>query len=60
MRMQIISAIVGTAAAVLLTAFGISESLDMLAVAGYQLFWLLLSLLASIAELNAKTLRFRK
>lgn len=60
MRMQIISAIVGTAAAVLLTAFGLSEPLDMLAVAGYQLFWLLLSLLASVAELNAKTLRFRK
>ncbi|MBQ1963410.1 MAG: hypothetical protein II369_04760 [Clostridia bacterium] len=60
MRMQIISSIVGTASAVLLTAFGMPEFLGVLPIAGYQLFWILLSLLASIAELNAKALRFRK
>lgn len=59
-RMQVISAILGTAAAVLLTVFGRYELLSILSIAGYQLFWTLLTALASHAELNPETLRFRK
>lgn len=59
-RMQVISALVGTAAAVLLTLGGLTEWLSPLSIAAYQLFWTLLSLLASHAELNGETLRFRK
>ncbi|MBQ5612244.1 MAG: hypothetical protein IIU88_00875 [Clostridia bacterium] len=59
-RMQVISALIGTAAAVLLTLGGLAEWLGPLSIAAYQLFWTLLSLLASHAELNGETLRFRK
>lgn len=60
MRMQIISAILGTAAAILLTVLDLPEFLGILPIAAYQLFWILLSLVTSHAELNAQALRFRK
>jgi hypothetical protein len=59
-RMQIISAIVGSAVAVLLTVFGHGQYLNVFSIAAYQLFWLSLSLFSTHFELNRNSLRFRK
>ena len=59
-RMQIISAILGASAAVLLTVLGQSQYLNVFSIVAYQLFWLALSLFSTHFELNRNTLRFRK
>ena len=59
-RMQLISALVGSLAAVLLTVFGHGHLLNVFSIAAYQLFWIAISLFASHSELNRNTLQFRK
>ena len=59
-RMQLISALAGSLAAVLLTVFGYTQFLTVFSIAAYQLFWIAISLFASHSELNRGTLRFRK
>lgn len=59
-RMQLISALVGSLAAALLTVFGQGHLLNVFSILGYQAFWIAISLFASHSELNRNTLQFRK
>ena len=59
-RMQIIAAILGGAAAALLSVFGQGQLLNVFSIAAYQLFWLAIFLFSTHFELNRTTLRFRK
>ncbi len=59
-RMQIISSILAGIASILLGFFGGEHLLGVLPVALYQLFWVLVTLIAAHSELNRATLRLKK
>lgn len=59
-RMQLISALLAAIASALLSIFGQHQILSMLPILGYQLIWIVVSLVASISELNPEKLRFFK
>lgn len=60
MRIQLIASLLGASLAVALTLLGRTSFLGVLPIAGYQLFWSLLSVLTTQTELNRGTLRLKK
>jgi hypothetical protein len=58
-RMQLIGSLIGSAAIVTLAVFGHLGTLGMLPIAAYQGFWILISLLSSVGEINPKKLHLR-
>ena len=60
LRLQIISALLAAVGSVVLSALGQHGALSSLHVFGYQAFWLAISMGASISELTAEKLKFRK
>ena len=58
-RMQWISTLLGAGIAVLLLLLGEQSLLSVLAVAGYHVFWLIVSTLATHSEINKEKLRLK-
>ena len=59
-RLQLISAILGAASAVLLTIFKLPDLLGIVPIACYQLFWIAVLCAASISEINPEKIHFQK
>ncbi len=59
-RIQLISALLATAASVVLSILGRHQLLSLLPILGYQLLWIAVSVVASFSELNPEKLRFLK
>jgi hypothetical protein len=60
LRMQVIASILGSCACLLLTITGLSRSLEILHVLGYQLFWSLVMIASAYTEINGEKLHFQK
>ncbi|MBQ7347825.1 MAG: hypothetical protein IJW55_07700 [Clostridia bacterium] len=60
MRIQLIAALLATAGTAVLSFLGQRDLLGIIPILCYQLLWIVVSVIASFAELNADKLRFRK